>query len=42
MTSTFSKKKGVVFREKPIILNIDELQANGNYDIDEKYDVESG
>ena len=41
MTSSFSKKKSVIFRDKPIILNIDELQANGISDIDEKYDIET-
>lgn len=39
--SVLLKKKSVIFAEKPIILNIDELLANGDYEHDDKYEVEN-
>lgn len=35
--STLGKKKSVVFADKPIILNIDELKANGEMLDDDDY-----
>jgi hypothetical protein len=33
-------KKSISFAKRPIILNIDELQANGDFEIDEDYHAE--
>lgn len=34
--SQLNKKKSVIFADKPILLNLDELQANGDF-IDDEY-----
>ncbi|CDW77937.1 rhomboid family [Stylonychia lemnae] len=39
-SSALSKKRGISFAERPIILNINELQANGDFEIDEEYQAE--